>query len=147
MNEGALLWLIPVLFIPAFIGLWCGVCFLIALIGGWRRLAQTYSLNASAFNGRTWTMRRARMGISQYKGVLTLGADQRGLYLAVFALFRPGHAPLYIPWEDIQISESAGFLMRYLDFAFQRHPGVRLSVPQPLGEEIAREANRPVIRS
>ena len=134
------------LFIPAFAALWCVVCFVIGAIGGWRSLAERYALDASLFRGKTWRMRSGRMGLARYNGILTLGADARGLYLAVFALFRPGHAPLSIPWEDIEIRERSGFLMRYLDFSFRHHPGVRLSVPQRLGEEVAREGNRAVAR-
>lgn len=146
MSEDRLIWLIPVIFIPAFVALWSGVCFLIGLLGGWRSLSARYAGNATSFQGRTWTMCSGFMRLgARYNGVLKIGADTRGLYLAVLALFRPGHAPLYIPWEDIEIRERSGFLMPYMDFLFTR-TDLRITVPRSLGEEVAREGNRPVGR-
>ena len=41
--------------------------------------------------------------LARYNGVLTVGVNPAGLYLAVMPLFRPGHPPLFIPWPDVTV--------------------------------------------
>ncbi len=127
--------LIFALFAVFFIALWSFVIFLVAMIGGWPRLAQYYRAQAD-FDGTRWSMQSGYVGLSRYRGVLTVGANWQGLYLAVFPLFRIAHPALFIPWSDISTAERQGFLFIYLDFHFAQTPGVRLSVHKNLGEKI-----------
>jgi hypothetical protein len=39
-----------------------------------------------------------------YHNVVKFGADETGLYMSVLLPFRIGHAPLFIPWDEIQVS-------------------------------------------
>lgn len=48
------------------------------------------------------------MGLASYRGTLRAAGDADGLWLDVLGLFRPGHAPLFIPWDDL--TEEAGVL-------------------------------------
>lgn len=139
-------WLIPLLFFPAFVGLWCGVCFLIALIGGWRALAKKYAHGVESFQGNRWHMQSGTMrGLARYRGTLTLGADARGLYLGVMVLFRAGHPPLFVPWNEIELRERHGWLFPTVDVMFTAMPGERLTVSRGLGEQLARAAGRPLV--
>ena len=92
----------PGLFALFFIAMWFAVCYLIAALGGWRLLAEQYRL-AEPFVGKKWYFRSAsfRRFVS-YGNALTVGANERGLYLAVLAPFRLGHPPLLIPWQRVQ---------------------------------------------
>lgn len=123
------------LFPFAFVTIWCAVVFMLAVIGGWSRLAQYYQAS-SKFEGKTWGFRSGRMGITNYSGCLTIGVNDYGLYLAVFPLFRVGHPPLFIPWYDITTSKSRKFFIAYLDFTFARMPSVTFSLPERLGDTL-----------
>jgi hypothetical protein len=102
-------------------------------------------------------------------GVLRLGANAEGLYLAQLFVFRPGHAPLFIHWRDIAVNQmSAGFIEElkqafgqrfwpadlsgpadgaggigdhvYLVFRFMKVPGVLLQLPESHGRRVAEAA-------
>lgn len=132
--------LLPLLlFPPAFIGMWAFVCWIIAQAGGWSRLAQSY-LSQSEFTGRKWTLQFGRMGLSRYRGVLTVGANREGVFLDVMPLFRVGHPPLFIPWHDITIGEDTEWMMlSYVVFTFAKSPGVKLRLLRGLGDEVMAE--------
>lgn len=125
----------PCLFPFFFIGMWIGVCFLLAFIGGWSRLAEAYQTQTE-FVGKKWYFQSGRLGLTNYNGVLTLGANYYGLYLAVFPLFRAGHPPLLIPWSDISTAEHQGWMFSYLDFTFAKAPSRRLRLLRKAGEMI-----------
>jgi len=130
-------WLLPLLFFPAFLTLWIGVTFLIGATGGWRTLGKTYALRGGPFTGRRWHMQSGAMGgFARYNNILTIGADLRGLYLAVFGPFRAGHPPLHIPWEQIRTRERRGWIFHSVDFTFAAAPGVQLSLSRKLAEEV-----------
>ncbi len=74
-------------FLVAFAAAACALTFyVLAVIDGWlilsKRFLRVYVHFASA---------------------LSVGADESGLYLAVFALFRLWHPPLLIPWSEVSI--------------------------------------------
>ena len=53
--------------------------------------------------------------LAHYNNVLTLGASQRGLYLASMFLFRFMHPPLLVPWSEIKVRRSKGWVLRVRD--------------------------------
>lgn len=127
--------IIPFLFPIFFVAMWVFVLQLIARLGGWSRLAESYQ-TYTRFEGQLWRFRSGRFGWANYNGCLTLGANHEGLYLAVLPLFRVGHPPLFIPWYDITTTEQTGFLNTSLDFKFTKAPTVRVRLPRTLGETI-----------
>lgn len=133
--ERSLPFLVLLLFPIFFGGLWVGVCFLISALGGWSRLAVHYE-SQSTFRGKTWHFQSARLWLANYNGCLTIGADNSGLYLKVFPLFRVGHPPLLIPWYDVTTTQHKGLLFTYLDFTFAKSPSVKFRVTRKLGERI-----------
>lgn len=93
----ALVVIIPI----AFVAIWSCTGYLVALTGGWRLLAKRFRMEGE-FAGLTRKMQGARMRYStNYNNALTIGADQNGLFMAPFVLFRVGHPPLFIPWAEI----------------------------------------------
>lgn len=92
-----------------FVGFWMSVCWLLALIGGWRALASPYRVDGEPKG----PMRRVfgMIGLVSYNGVLDVGASQHGLELRVMSLFRAGHPPLRIPWNAVHVEgEQSGLL-------------------------------------
>ena len=67
----------PLEFVIFFVLLWCTVSFVLATIGGWRRLAEAYRFEGT-FEGSRWRFTSARMrwGVN-YNGCLTIGANER----------------------------------------------------------------------
>jgi hypothetical protein len=119
----------------SFFGMWVAVCFLLASLGGWSRLARHYR-SQSGFAGKKWRFKSGQFQPVNYKHCLTIGSDEYGLYLAVHPLFRVGHPPLLIPWSDITTTESQGWLFSYREFAFSKVPTVKLRVLRDVGEKI-----------
>lgn len=70
-----------------FIAIWVFSCYWIALTGGWRLLAKRFRMQG-AFLGQKWHMQSARMRwLANYNNVLTIGADNAGLFIV----------PLFVP--------------------------------------------------
>lgn len=55
-------------------------------------------------------------------------------------LFRLGHPPLFIPWDDISASEGHLLFFRYVDLTFRRAPGTRLRLRKRLADKVRTEA-------
>ena len=92
----------PLEFIALFVAMWCAICFLLGALGGWMALAEHFRLTGT-FVGRKWYMCSAQFRVFvSYSGVLTMGANDQGLYLAVLLPFRLGHPPLLIPWRFVR---------------------------------------------
>ncbi|HEY1380157.1 MAG TPA: hypothetical protein VGF55_25370 [Gemmataceae bacterium] len=143
MNDPAtwLLALLPALFAV----LWCGVLLLIGRMGGWSRLAAAYRHDGRFDGYRTrfasGELRGPLLGLPcNYGGCLTLGSNPDGLYLAVLPLFRPGHPPLFIPWQDVTAEVKQGWLTTSTTFAFRRAPAVRLRVAHRLARRLVESA-------
>lgn len=119
---------------------WVGMLTVIARAGGWAALAQVYQ-SAGDFEGRRWWFQTGQMGGGiRYGGILTVGANLRGLYLSVLVPFRFGHPPLFIPWTDITVTARRGLVLGHVDLRFRRVPGVSLRLPERLGRQIAEAA-------
>jgi hypothetical protein len=131
----------PAFSILGFAAIWIATGFIGARIGGWHALAEIYRAEAGAFLGDRWRMRSASLRMFlRYNGIVTFGANERGLYLAVFVLFRAGHPPLFIPWTEIEVSNERGIVFTYTTFRFRRVPDVTLRVAQGLGGKILEAA-------
>jgi hypothetical protein len=92
-----------------FAGMWIGVCILLARLGGWRRLAQRYPAQQQA-NGKRFRMQSAKVGPVSYNGCLNFCAAQQGLQISVIFIFKPGHPPVFIPWDEIRVKSVHRFL-------------------------------------
>jgi hypothetical protein len=130
----------PFAFFALFPLLWCAITYLIAWIGGWRDLADVYS-DTRDFQGELFRMRsgtmRAHVG---YNNCLTFGANRQGLVLKVFALFRPGHPPLFVPWVDIVGRPGKIWFFPATIVTFKRVPGVPLKIAVRLGRDLEQAA-------
>jgi hypothetical protein len=95
--DGFPAWLAVALLFPV---LWIGIGAFLAWVGGWTVLARAYRL-AGEFDGRRWRFRsvlvchRGLARCATYRSSVTLGANARGLSLAV--PFFGGHSPVFVP--------------------------------------------------
>lgn len=118
-----------------FVGLFVLVIVGTASRSGWTLLAKYYAFR-QPFTGKKWHMQSARMGFSHYRGCLTVGASNEGLYLATSFPFSFGHSPLFIPWSDITIAEQQERHGLYVDLTFPKAPQVRLRFPHRFGTTV-----------
>jgi hypothetical protein len=109
MDKSTSVWFFFVLFPIFFAGLWCAICLLLSVIGGWRRLAERFPARSQP-SGTRYVMQRARVGLANYKGCLTIYSSHEGLFLSVWPIFRPGHPPLFIPRDEIRNPKTGRFL-------------------------------------
>lgn len=90
-----------------FAAFWSFVCLVLGLVSGWQGLGGRYRTTASE-PGFTVTARHAGLGLVGYGFTLQLGAAPDGLDLRLVPLFRPGHPPLRVPWDQVR-EEGAAF--------------------------------------
>jgi hypothetical protein len=83
---------------------WSGLLMLFAHLGGWAAIAQQYPDKATPISKTLW-MQSARFGWVDYNGVLTMHMSDQGLGIAALLPFRPGHAPMFLPWSALKVVE------------------------------------------
>jgi hypothetical protein len=118
--------------------LWCAVCFLIGLLSGWFALTRRFKKQSEPYGDvktagpfsytvymRFW---------SHYSGVIRLAAAQDALYASVLSIFRVGHPPLRIPWDEIQMSRARSFWLKRVQLTL----GTREKIPMRISERMAR---------
>lgn len=119
-----------------FVVFWILIVWLISAVGGWRALAARYRTDLP-FTGRMWRFRSGMMGgMARYNGLLTVGVNPAGLYLAVTPLFRPSHPPLFIPWPEVTVGSERRFLQSFIVFRFSGVPNVSLWLYDRFGREV-----------
>ncbi|HZB87686.1 MAG TPA: hypothetical protein VE291_03420 [Terracidiphilus sp.] len=126
----------PVLFVLV----WIGSCMMVSLISGWHLLAMRFASDAKPYGDvrtagplfytvytRYWT---------HYGSVIRMQAAQDALYLSVFALFRAGHPPLRIPWQDIRIVPINRGLRRLIALSLGNKECVSFRVGQRMARKL-----------
>lgn len=103
--------LILLAFPVVFIGFWSAVCALLAFVGGWRGLAGRFRTETEQPHSAE-TPTGAMLGVVSYKSVLEVAFAEDGLDLRVMMMFRPGHPPLRIPWDQVEYQGEAASLFR-----------------------------------
>jgi hypothetical protein len=123
-----------------FLALWLLVGTIISLVGGWFSLSRIYRTRVP-FNGTKWGGQSGQMRwLANYNNVLTLGANQEGLYLTCMFLFRFMHPPLLIPWSEIKVRTKKGWVFDYVIFTMGRELAIPLRIRVKLAERLRNEA-------
>ena len=125
MDESLLILLLSAVgFCIVFPLFWAFNIWLASLMGGWRKVARAYPYQEPLSpNCLNWQSGNMRFG-TRYNIVLKLCADDLGLYPSLFFLFRPGHPPFFVPWEEIRAVEKSYFLNRMVELRFERTPEI-----------------------
>ncbi|MEM8669891.1 MAG: hypothetical protein AAGG48_20360 [Planctomycetota bacterium] len=80
---------------------WCGLSWLLSRISGWHRLAAHYRCR-EVIAGESASLRSGRIGPVTYHSCLRFQVTDAGLGIRVARLFRVGHVPLFIPWDQFR---------------------------------------------
>jgi hypothetical protein len=123
-----------------FLCLWCLVGAIVSFVGGWFSLAKLYRTRVP-FSGAKWRMQSGRMrGLANYNNVLTLGVSSEGLYLATMLFFRFMHPPLLIPWSEIRVRRSKGWVFEYTTFTIGHELAIPLRIRASLAAKLGESA-------
>ena len=95
----------------AFVGFWCFICLVLSRAGGWAALATTFPATYVP-DGRPLRFQTGKVGHISYGNCLTMRISAQGLYLAVFPIFRLGHPPLLIPWQQFHDLQETQIMSR-----------------------------------
>ena len=95
------LFLAAIAFLLFFIAIWCGVCLLLARIGGWSALATKFRAVEEPA-GEKFRFCSAKIGIAAYRSAITAIKSDTGLHLSMFGLLRLGHSAILIPWSEMK---------------------------------------------
>ena len=119
---------------------WIAFSHLISYLSGWRKLAETYPAT-QPFIGewiRPWAVSMG-WGVN-YNGLISIGTDSAGIYLSVFFIFRPGHPPLFIPFEEISGTGKRAWRTMWLNMAklqFAGCPSTYLLIPMKTARHLS----------
>jgi hypothetical protein len=128
----------PVGAVACFVVFWCAICFLIGLLSGWSALGARYRKQSEP-DGEVKTAGPFSYTVymrfwSHYSGVIRLAAAEDALYASVLSIFRVGHPPLRIPWEEIEMSRTRYFWLKQIQLTL----GNEEKIPMRISERMAR---------
>ena len=122
--------------IPLVAAAWVIACLGIGRMSGWAALAAEFRLEGD-FEGQKWGWQSAAMrAMCRYGNCLTLGVNQRGLYMRVQPILRIGHAPLLVPWEQIQCASRKVMGIELVQLTLGREQQIPLLVRPATAERL-----------
>ncbi len=130
-----------VLLFPAlFLGVWALASLIISSISGWSMLAGRFR-SCQQPSGDTRTAGPLFYVIylrlwTHYSSVVRITAANDALYLSVLFLFRIGHPPLRIPWNEIRFSTTTYFLRRYMVLTLGTDEQIPLRISQRMARNL-----------
>jgi hypothetical protein len=102
-------WAVPFLFLFFVFRLVCAISYILAAVGGWRRIAKTFPARDRP-DGKWHYMQSGMVGVVSYGSGLIVCSSIAGLYVAVLPMFRLAHPPLFLPWKEINVRMVRRFL-------------------------------------
>jgi hypothetical protein len=116
-HPGVLALLFLFVLFPA---LGCYASWSFARIGGWARIAKDYA-SRSVPQGPVFSMMSLQISsFGGYNNCIKVIFCAEGIYMVPFLIFRPGHAPLLIPWSKVGPEQTRSFLgMQYTFFPIE----------------------------
>lgn len=117
----------------------CLVSYLSSLLTGWHRLSERFRAQSEPY-GDTRTAGPFPYTVymrwrSHYSSCIRMTAAADGLYLSVLFFLRIGHPPLHIPWNEIQLSRTKYFWLRYVQLTL----GNQERIPMRISERMAKK--------
>jgi len=116
-----------------FVALWCTVCFIISMVSGWFALARRFRKRSEPYGDLKsagpffYTVYLRFWG--HYSSVVRLTAAADALYGSVLFLFRAGHPPLRIPWNEIQFGKTRRVWRTYIVLTLGNEEKIPLRIP------------------
>ncbi len=133
MSEGQAL----IVVLMALAVIWVAIMWASSRIAGWSDLARVYRA-AGPFDGTRWLWQFIALRYYWGYGLVTVGANSRGLYLALLAAGEwQGHRPLFIPWSEVSVREPGRMKAFYqAELRFRRAPDVPIRIKSSLAARL-----------
>lgn len=120
---------------------WSVIVYLIARVGGWGSMAEAYPYR-EPLSAQCYAMQGAILRYTMsYRNVVKICADEEGVYFSVLFLFRPGHAPFFVPWAEISGTKKQFFLFPVVDLRFQRTTNLPFRIYKRMADRLVEVAN------
>jgi hypothetical protein len=121
-----------------FIAVWYLALSLIGIMSGWHALSKRFKQETAPYGeikavGPFFYSIYMRFW-SHYSSVVRLTAASDGLYASALFLFRIGHPPLRIPWNEIQFGKTQWFFRTYVVLTL----GHEEMIPMRISQRMAR---------
>jgi hypothetical protein len=127
----------PILEVPAVLGIILGINFVtFRFFGPWRQLASSYG-NRSNFVGQKWHFEWVWFNYWGSFSTVTFGVNNTGLYMAPWFVFRGGHPPIVIPWEELQIEKKWWWFSIVYNLRTKAHPQMRIYIDDGLFKKLS----------
>lgn len=110
-----------------------------SIFSGWASLAETFASKGEFIGTRLRWAGGGLMGPLGYCGILRVGVNSEGLYLAIIPIVRLFHPPLFIPWTQIRIANDGRSSWGFVRFELGREQRVALFL-QGKAADVARSA-------
>lgn len=114
------------------------VLFVISRVSGWKTLADAFPEKHFHPDG-VWSWQCLRFGSwCGYNNIVTVMANQEGLHLSLPFLFSRGHPPIFIPWQEMEITEEPVLfgLLTAFRLGFPRFPACSIAISSRLFTEL-----------
>jgi hypothetical protein len=136
-------WWLSVLFPLFFVAMWVVTLKMISTMSGWGALAKRFRDHTRSYK-YLWLFQSARMRFyAGYGSCVNIGADESGLRLAVFAVFRMGHPPLRIPWDEISVkAREYGILFKKRELLLGQQEAIPFRISKSLANKVQQAAGR-----
>jgi hypothetical protein len=123
-----------------FLALWCSVGFLVSFLTGWFSLSRRFKRQSEPY-GETKTAGPFFYTIymrfwGHYSGVIRLTAASDALYASVLFLFRIGHPPLRIPWDEIRLSRTKFLFRTYIVLTLGDEEQIPMRIPVSMASNL-----------
>jgi hypothetical protein len=111
--------------------------YLEGLSTGWVGLARKFRHRGASFSYQ-WPHEDVRLKNRWTRyALVSIGANKEGLYMGSPFFFRAGHAPLFIPWSEIQVASGEhGWLFKRRKLMLGRKELIQISISVSLTEKL-----------
>ena len=132
IPESSFWWAFPAFLIATFVF----VPNVVARWSGWKRLADAYPERVEASGERfRWRSARFRAGCN-YNNCINFVSGRSGLHLSMPFVFRVGHSPIQIPWDELSAHEETWFLMSIVVLTAARCPDTPIRIHRSLAQRL-----------
>ncbi len=136
MAVDWLSWVFPL----AFVAFWLLLFRLVSAWGGWGLLAEAYPSPGSP-TGERLRMRSAQLRAGcNYNNCITFLASPAGLQLSMPLPFRFAHAPIFLPWSELEARRDRAWLVEVIVLRARRQPGIPIKLHARLAERLLAHA-------
>ena len=132
---------IQVLLAPGVIVGWFAIIGLLSWLGGWSRLARVYRDEMSeSTDGHTWRMQSVSLrGWCGYNNCVSIEATAKGLKIAPWFIMRPGHPPLFLPFDEMTSSSRTMLGVGLEQVRMTQDPAISIDFRRTLVDSVREE--------